>query len=119
MATGLIKTTKIDEIKLSASGAVSMESQTIDFQKTPEKPFNESNLTGIIRAVAAFAKELETADRCYRVYVRLHKGVRAPNGFNKMAALRNSKLTFLVNAAKAAKKPDEPTRTDLSTSMPT
>ncbi len=101
MATGTIRTTKIDELKFDANGAVISECFTIDFEKTPERRFDEKNLAGIERALADFARDLASDPHCYRLHVRLDPGVRAPNGFNRLSNMRNSSLNMRINTDKA------------------
>ncbi len=108
MASGIITTTKIDELEFQQNGTIRSEMFTIDFEKTPQKRFDEKNLAGIERAVADYAKELGDAPHCYRLHVRLDAGVRAPNGFNQLTNMRNSSLNVLINADKA--KIREPAR---------
>ena len=101
MASGTIKTTKIDELKFDANGAVIAECFTIDFEKTPERRFDEKNLAGIERALADFAQDLANEPHCYRLRVRLDAGVRAPDGFNRLSNMRNSSLNMRINTEKA------------------
>ena len=101
MATGTIKTTKIDELTFDSNGAVTSECFTISFEKTPERRFDEKNLAGIERALSDFARDLANEPHCYRLRVRLDPGVRAPNGFNRRSNVRDSSVNMLVNADRA------------------
>jgi hypothetical protein len=99
MPTGTIRTTKIDEIKVR--DGVRSECFKLNCEPTPSRRFDETTLDGVKRAVKEFADELAAQPHCYRVYVRLDEGQRAPNGFRALSESRNSALCFLVNPEKA------------------
>lgn len=105
MATGTINTFPVSEIEWSGDQIIA-EISMISFAagKTLSKRFDEKNLAGIERAVAAFAKELEADPGCYRLIVRMDKGVRAPAGFNAASEARNGPLRLLINPEKAKRK---------------